>query len=242
VYGDTYSSTGIGVYGTTASTGNGKAIYGIANSTGYAGYFLGGQVYIDTKLGIGKGANYLLDVAGTANLNNGIASGAALRCNGDEALWYNGTYYSWGYGATFNYFKRAVGIDCFPGDGHLLAVNGVASKPGGGSWAAFSDIRLKDIHGNYERGLSDLLGLQPVRFNYKKDNSLSLPSDIEYAGFIAQEVQKAFPESVTLNKNGYLEFDMTGLNVAVINALKELKAENDMLKARLEKLEKSKEL
>ncbi len=59
VYGDTYSGTGIGVYGSTASTGNGKAIYGLSNSTGYAGYFLGGQVYIDTKLGIGKGAVYL---------------------------------------------------------------------------------------------------------------------------------------------------------------------------------------
>ncbi len=252
VYGDTQSPTGIGVYGSTASSGNGKAIYGLSNSTGYSGYFLGGQVYIDTKLGIGKGAAYPLDVVGTANLLNGISSGVALRCNGDEAIWYDGTYYSWGYAATFNYFKQPVGINCFPGDGHLLAVNGVASKPGGGSWVAFSDIRLKDIRGNYERGLSDIIRLQPVRFNYKKDNSLNLPSEREYVGFVAQEVQKAFPESVTENKNGYLEFDMSGVNVAVINALKELKAENDVLSTenqqlrqnysqlndRLEKLEK----
>ena len=244
VYGDTQSSTGIGVYGATASSGNGKAIYGVANSTGYAGYFLGGQVYIDTKLGIGKGATYTLDVVGTANLNNGIPSGVALRCNGDEAIWYNGTYFSWGFGGTINYFKDPVGIDCFPGDGHLLAVNGVASKPGGGTWASFSDIRLKDIHGQYIRGLGDIIRLQPVRFSYKAGNKMNLPSDKEYVGFIAQEVRKIFPEAITETTSGFLEFDMHSVNVAMVNAIKELKAENDRLndensqiKARLAKVE-----
>ena len=187
-------------------------------------------MYIDTKLGIGKGANYPLDVVGTANVLNGVPSGVALRCNGDEAIWYNGTYLSWGFDAVYNYFKKAVGIDCFPGDGHLLAVNGVASKPGGGSWAAFSDKRLKDIHGNYTRGLSDIVKLQPVIFNYKAGNELKLPSTPEYVGFVAQDVQKIFPETISESQSGYLEFDMHGVNVAVINAIKELKAENDQLK------------
>jgi hypothetical protein len=193
----------------------------------------------DGDVGIGTiDPIYKLDVTGLVNLNKGLASGVAIRVNGDEALWYNGTYYSWGYDATFNFFKKPVGIDCQPGEGHLLAVNGVASKPGGGTWATFSDFRLKDVHGNYERGLNDILRLQPVLFNYKKDNALSLPSETEYAGFIAQDVQKAFPESVTQNKNGYLEFDMSGVNVAVINAIKELKAENEQLKARIAEIEK----
>jgi hypothetical protein len=51
-----------------------------------------------------------LDVAGTLNLNRGIPSGIALFVNGDEALWYNGTYFSWGHGGTANYFSNQVGI------------------------------------------------------------------------------------------------------------------------------------
>ncbi len=53
--------------------------------------------------------SYRLDVAGPANLNKG-ATGAALRVNGTEALWFDGTYFSWGYGGTANYFADNVGI------------------------------------------------------------------------------------------------------------------------------------
>ncbi len=206
----------------------------------------------DGKVGIGTlTPAYKLDVKGAANLNNGVTLGPALLVNGTEALWHDGTYFSWGYGGTWNYFKDAVGIDCQPGEGHMLAVNGVASKPGGGTWTAFSDIRLKDIHGNYDRGLEDIIRLEPVRFNYKNGNPLDLPSAPEYVGFVAQEVQKIFPEAVTETPGGYLEFDMHMVNVAVVNALKELneiinnlelensrlKSENENISSRLEKLE-----
>jgi hypothetical protein len=243
VFGDTYSSTGIGVYGTTASTGNGKAIYGIANSTGYAGYFLGGQVYIDTKLGIGKGASYLLDVAGTANLNNGIASGAALRCNGDEALWYNGTYFSWGYAGQYNFIgnKLRIGGNGNTAPAYTLYVDGTAAKSSAGTaWVVSSDAQLKNIRGNYEKGLQEIMNLQPVQFNYLPNNARKLNATNVQVGFVAQDVQKYFPEAVTMAEDGYLDFDIHPLNVAVFNAIRELKAENDMLKARLEKLENGK--
>ena len=234
----------------TGYTSNDGMYLGTYGLNSYVSTYEAGSLYLGTgatirlailsdgKVGIGTlTPGYKLDVKGTANLNNGIATGPALVVNGDEAIWFDGTYFSWGYGGTWNYFKDAIGIDCQPGNGHLLAVNGVASKPGGGSWAAFSDVRLKDIHGQYTRGLSDILKLQPVIFSYKTDNELKLPSKSEYVGFIAQEVQKVFPETITETTSGYLEFDMHGVNVALVNAVKELKAENDALKARLEKLE-----
>ena len=54
--------------------------------------------------------NYKFSVNGLANLNEGITTGAAIRVNGAEALWYNGAYFSWGFGGTANYFADMVGI------------------------------------------------------------------------------------------------------------------------------------
>jgi len=63
------------------------------------------------NVGIGvSNPGYLLDVARAANLNSGISSGGALYINGDEAIWYNDTYFSWGYGGLANYFGDKVGI------------------------------------------------------------------------------------------------------------------------------------
>jgi len=54
---------------------------------------------------------------------------------------------------------------------------------------------------------------------------------------VAQDVQKIFPEAVNLCKDGYLDFNIHSINVALVNAVKELKAENDRLKSRLDKIE-----
>lgn len=90
---------------------------------------------------------------------------------------------------------------------------------------------MKDIKGTYEKGLSEVIKLHPVNFRYKVDNPLELPSDEDYVGFIAQEVQPYFPEAVSEDNDGYLSFDMHPILVAMVNSVKELKAENDALKA-----------
>lgn len=119
-----------------------------------------------------------------------------------------------------------------------LVVNGDAAKPGGGSWLTWSDERLKSISGNYSKGLDDVLQLNPVVYSYRKDTPMNLPSEREYTGLIAQEVQKVFPESVTESEDGYLLLNMQSVNMAMINALKELKMENDLLKQKNQELEK----
>ncbi|MBD3373608.1 hypothetical protein GF406_01110 [candidate division KSB1 bacterium] len=132
------------------------------------------------------------------------------------------------------------GVDLDNGN---MSISGQAYKPGGGDWQASSDARLKDVRGSYDRGLDDVLQLNPVRFNYKKNNARHHDHDIEYVGFIAQEVQKIFPEAVSAGKDGYLNFDMHVVNVALLNAIKEqqtqiqdLKAENARLSAMFSEL------
>lgn len=70
------------------------------------------SIWTSGNVGIGTTTpNYDLSVSGTLNLREDItAAGTALRVNGTEALWYNGTYFSWGFGAVHNYFADAVGI------------------------------------------------------------------------------------------------------------------------------------
>lgn len=115
-----------------------------------------------------------------------------------------------------------------------FSVPAAAYKPGGGAWAASSDARLKDIDGDYDQGLDSIIRLNPIRFHYKKDNARKEPSGKSFVGLIAQEVQKAFPEAVSEGRDGYLSLDTTPINFAVINAIKELKADNDNLRAELQ--------
>jgi hypothetical protein len=119
----------------------------------------------------------------------------------------------------------------------MLTVNGTASKPGGGFWSGFSDRRLKDLHGTYNKGLSEIMALQPVVFNYKADNPLDLPSDDEEIGFVAQEVREIFPEAVSVTNTGYLDLNLNAINMAFVNAIKELKVENDDLQEQVNELE-----
>ncbi|MCZ7935725.1 tail fiber domain-containing protein [Agrobacterium leguminum] len=114
--------------------------------------------------------------------------------------------------------------------------NGHALKPGGGSWDALSDKRLKDFNGIYERGLDEITALNPVRFHYKKNNAMRQPSDREFVGLIAQDVQPHFPEAVRKEKDGYYRLDTTPISFAIINAIKELKTENDQHRAENGKL------
>ena len=104
----------------------------------------------------------------------------------------------------------------------------------------FSDIRLKDIQGNYEYGLAEISALSPVRYTYKPDNELGLPVDEEDIGLIAQEVQGVIPDAVSENTDdGYLTIKMDRIMYAMLNAIKELKNENDELRQRVQALETS---
>ena len=106
---------------------------------------------------------------------------------------------------------------------YTLHVVGDAGKAvGGTTWINASDIRLKDILGDYKAGLDEIVKLHSIHFQYKKNNARDLPSDTKEIGFIAQEIQKIFPECVTENADGYLDFNMHPINVALVNAVKEL--------------------
>jgi hypothetical protein len=117
-----------------------------------------------------------------------------------------------------------------------LSVNGTASKPGGGTWAVFSDERLKNIKGNFTSGLNAVMRLQPLRYEYKPDNALGIKSPGEHIGFGAQAVQQVLPEAVTQTAGGYLMVNNDPIILAMLNAIKEQQQEIVELKRQIRQL------
>lgn len=117
-----------------------------------------------------------------------------------------------------------------------LSVNGTASKPGGGTWAVFSDERLKNIKAPFQSGLKAVMQLQPLRYEYKKNNALGINLDGEQIGFGAQAVQKVIPEAVTQNASGYLMVNNDPIIWTMLNAIKEQQKEIQELKKQIRQL------
>jgi hypothetical protein len=120
-----------------------------------------------------------------------------------------------------------------------LTVNGSAAKPGGGSWTATSDGRLKENVEPYSLGLEEVMKIEPVTYHYIENTGHD--TRVEHVGVIAQEIQKIAPDMVTEvemelsdgTKGDYLSVDPSAFTYMLINAIQELKKENEELKARI---------
>jgi hypothetical protein len=113
--------------------------------------------------------------------------------------------------------------------GSSFSVNGGAYKPGGGVWAELSDARIKTVQGDYAVGLDEVLGLRPVSFRYRGNDTptadsnashiearsnvapypasphyLSAKAAKTFIGLVAQEVEAVFPGMVT-KRAGFID-------------------------------------
>ncbi len=136
--------------------------------------------------------------------------------------------------------RLAVGSDLAPTfDLHLSpsAPNGgTAGKPGGGSWSVASDRRLKKDVADLERALDTLLALRGVTYEYIDAAAIGeLPGT--RTGFIAQEVERVIPDWVEERPDGLKMLTIRGFEALAVEALRELRAENAALAARVAELE-----
>ncbi|MFC1540676.1 tail fiber domain-containing protein [Candidatus Margulisiibacteriota bacterium] len=95
-----------------------------------------------------------------------------------------------------------------------------------------SDRRMKTNFEKVQGALEKISLINGYAFNWKED-----PSGPRDLGLVAQEVEKVFPETVSTNSEGYLKLDYDQMSAVFVEAIKELKAENEALKARIEALE-----
>lgn len=131
-----------------------------------------------------------------------------------------------------------VGIGIVSPD-HLLQL-GVddAVKPNGGTWAAPSDRRLKTNIRDFEDGLAKVMAIRPVRYNY--NGKMNMPTEPEFIGLIAQEIQEVAPYTVKVtegSEEGYLFVDGTPLTYILINAVQDQQAIIDNQDERINELE-----
>lgn len=197
-----------------------------------------GNVGIGTASPTGK-----LDVAGTLMLTgNTFANGPSISNSNDGLLLVGGAT----LGVRINNRTNTTELVRVTNSGNVgigtaaptdtLSVNGTASKTGGGSWAVFSDERLKNIKGSFNSGLKAVMQLRPLRFEYTRNNALGLKSEREHVGFGAQAVQKIIPEAVTRNENGYLQINNDPILWTMLNAIKEQQKEIEQLKGQVRQL------
>jgi Chaperone of endosialidase/YadA head domain repeat (2 copies) len=120
-----------------------------------------------------------------------------------------------------------------------LEVQTGAYKPGGGAWSVMSDERLKKNIAPFTDGLSKLMQINPVWFQYTAELGLPEPEK-RYVGVIAQKIRQVLPftieETMIGQMNGedeqgneyiikegkpYLTFDPSALTYVTINAVQE---------------------
>ena len=101
-----------------------------------------------------------------------------------------------------------------------------------------SDRRFKKNITPFGRALEKVASLQPVNFYWRADEYADKHfGTSETFGLIAQDVEKVLPELVTTDEQGYKAVRYNALPFHMLQAIKDLKAENDELKQRLEQQE-----
>jgi hypothetical protein len=143
--------------------------------------------------------------------------------------------------------------DLYIDDDLELGANGQGYKPGGGSWAAVSDARLKQDVRPFEDGLEEVLRIRPVRYRYTEEAAMG--TEREFIGVTAQDMLEVAPymveekplrqvvmedeqgrERILEEGERYYTFDPSALDYLLINAVREQQAIIEELRAEIAEL------
>lgn len=190
----------------------------------------GGNVGIATTLGFGKQPRQMINLY-ELTYGIGVQGGVQYYRTDGHFAWYKGGVHN------------DAGLN--PGGGVLqmalsdkgdLTIAGNAFKPGGGAWSAPSDIKLKNNVVPLEGALTRLLLLRGVSFEWKEPEKQGNLTGIQM-GMVAQEVEQVFPEWVGTSPDGNKFISIRGFEALSVESFRELKAEIDALKQKVETVE-----
>ncbi len=218
---------GIGVYGEAPHTGSVYNYGGYFKAAGDGGQAVYGEATA-TSLWANKGG-YFISAGGHGRGVEGEATGSmgigvlGIASNDDpNAPNSGGTFYSEG-GQGYGVWASAKKYDFF------------AAGPGQ-DYGSISSVRWKSNIRLIDDPLDKILQLRGVYFDWDAEHGGE--HDV---GMIAEEVGKVLPEIVRYEEDGIYTsgMDYSKLTPLLVEAIKELKKENDLLKQRIEVLERN---
>ncbi len=138
-------------------------------------------------------------------------------------------YINYGGGS---YFGGYMGIGAFPLNNILEIQQSSPTDPIADAWTIYSSQRWKKNIRPIEGALDKVGKLRGVSFDWISDDKHDI-------GMVAEEVGEIIPEVVTYEENGIdaRSVDYNRLTAVLVEAIKELKSENEELKKRIEELE-----
>ncbi len=86
--------------------------------------------------------------------------------------------------------------------------------------AGTSDEKLKNLKGSFDRGLADIMGIETMNYNWKKESGLDTAT--VYAGFSAQNMKLVLPEAVGQNADGSLTLSDRPIIAALVNSVQQI--------------------
>jgi len=145
--------------------------------------------------------------------------------------------------------NTGVYLEADPSTGGRIGINNEAPSEAlqvsgnicaSGSIGVCSDVRFKTDIQEIPGALDKVTALRGVRYSWKQaDFPERRFADGAQVGLIAQEVLDVVPEVVLKSADGFYSVDYGKLTPLLVEAVKELKAQNDELRRRLEALEKA---
>ncbi len=114
--------------------------------------------------------------------------------------------------------------------GTIFYIRGNGNGWMAGTLSQSSDFRLKEKVSNIESALDKINKINGVSYFWKDKSNPD-----KQIGVIAQDVEKVFPELVTIQKDGMRSVNYNGLIAPTIEAIKELKSQKDSEIAALKK-------
>jgi len=171
-----------------------------------------GRIYVNGNSDSYEGAGILLGGWGSGITGGDIAvvSGEALNFGYDQVA-VNGGF--------IQRFKMGS-------NGYVTFYNGHGNS---------SDRRLKTNITSLENSLDKIISLQGVSYHYIPEyNNIRFDSSRKSIGFIAQDLEKVFPEIVRTDEDGLKSVEYQLLNAAIVEAIKEQQTTIETLNDKLE--------
>jgi len=214
-----FANTNYGVYGHAEGGDTNYGIIGFAGITGrsYAGYFLG-------KVALNKTSG---------NVEVQFQESGEYRCAVGYSITDGHMYLYNGGNVAVKSGKLGVGTI---NPSYKLDVEGDIECT---TLHETSDVRLKQNIQPLTQALDKVGKLRGISFQWKEpDGSQDSNTSHRQIGVIAQEVEVVLPELVAENNEGYKSVEYTKFTAVLIEAVKELKAENEQLRVQNESFSK----